>query len=291
MTISYQLNNVSIIETLCLCIKIITMDVDKFCAVLINKKVAAYAILRSKRIIEVGFKILKCSTVEEVMSKLDVVYDKIEVRAGWKVPSSRTEYFATLRNALEYFPLLKAKVPKELMIKLNKRNNRRKRVVDDEEEDTNKDDDVVYQSQKKIKLVSMNEMPHKEETVVITTEKKNDVSDKTSNSYEVSMHDSLWKFSFIRKENTEDVVFHNRSQNVKFNVHDEDGIKKYVVRILETQLSEAYKIDTIIKCKLNFGQDHMSQLTIHQATKDIRQVAYHVWTEMVEPFYKVAMIA
>lgn len=252
------------------------MNVISFSTKLTEKNVKGYVVERSRRVIELGFKMLKCSTVEEVLSKLDFVYDNIETFAKWTVPASRTGYFSTLNFALDYFPVLKSKVPKEYWAKLKTRKQKKRRLIVDTDSD---DEDVIVQNKKKIKLIPVSQVINKPITI-------NDDSSKLS-FYELSMNDTLWKIYFIRKD--DEVFINQRSSKVKFNINNDIDIKNYVIRVLEALIKDAYSINTSFKCKLKYGQDNMNDIIINNATKNIRDVANHIWTEMVEPFYKVSM--
>lgn len=246
------------------------MNVISFCTKLIEKDVKSYVVERSRRIINLSFKMLKCSTVEEVMSKLDFVYDNIEVQANW-TGRSKVEYFASFNKALMYFPILRSQIPKTYWSKMSVRTQiqnamplKRKFVID-----TDSEDEEV--EKKKIKLIPFNKP----------------ICNDYSKFYEVSMNDTLWKIYFIRKD--DEVLIHQRSSKVKFNVNNDNDIKNYVVRVLEALIKESYSINIAIKCKLRYGEDSMNDIIINNATKNIRDAANHIWTEMVEPFYKVSM--
>ena len=241
------------------------MNVISFCTKLLENNVKGYVVERSRRIIELSFKMLKCSTVEGVMSKLDFVYDNIEAQAKW-TGRSREEYFASFNRALHYFPILKSKIPKEYWTKMSVRTQmrnaipmKRKFVID-----TDSEDEVV---EKKTKVVP--------------------VDNTKMTFYELSMHDTLWKIRFIRKD--DEVLINQRSSKVKFNINNHNDIKNYVIRVLEALIKDAYNINVIIKCKVKYGEDSMNDMIYNHAAKNIRDVANHIWTEMVEPFYKVSM--
>lgn len=253
------------------------MNVISFSTKLTEKNVKGYVVERSRRVIELGFKMLKCSTVEEVLSKLDYVYDNIEAFAKWTVPASRNGYFATLNFALDYFPVLKSKVPNEYWAKVKTRKQKKRRLIVDTDSDD--ENDVIVHNKKMIKLLPVNQVVNK--PIII-----NDYSSKLS-FYELSMNESLWKIYFIRKD--DEVIIHQRSSKVKFSVSSENDIKNYVIRVLEALIKEAYSINVIFKCKLKYGQDNMNEIIINNATKNIRDVANHIWTEMFQPFYKVSM--
>lgn len=258
------------------------MDVISFCTKLLEKNVKGYVVGRCRRIIELSFKMLNCLTVEEVLSKLDFVYDNIQVRANW-TDKSKTDYFSTFNKALQHFPILMSKVPKKYYIKINSTTNeimsvkqqKRKFVIDtdSEDEEVTTQSTPIVQGKKKIKLI-----PFVKPTI-------DDNSNLTF--YELSMNDTLWKIYFIRKN--DEVLINQRSSKVKFNINNDIDIKNYVIRVLEALIKEAYSINVIFKCKLKYGQDNMNNVIINNATKNIRDVANHIWTEMVEPFYKVSM--
>lgn len=249
-----------------------------FCTKLHEQNVKGYIVDRSRRIIQLGLNMLKCSTVEGVLSKLDFIYDNIEVHAKW-TGRSRMEYFASFNNVLRYFPDLISKIPNEYWNKVSRKYQiknitpmKRKLVINSDSED-DKTDNIVKET-KKIKLVEF--------------EKPKDVVDYSKLTfYELSMHDSLWKTYFVRKD--DEVLVHQRSSKVKFNITNVDDIKRYVVRVLEAQINEAYSINVIFNCKLKYGQDKLNSIIIRNATKNVRDVANHLWKEMVEPFYKVSM--
>lgn len=258
------------------------MNVISFCTKLLENDVKGYVVERSRRIFHLSFKMLKCSTIEEVLSKLDYVYDNIEAQANW-TGRSRAEYFASFNRALQHFPILKSKIPKEYWAKLNKTHitiktseKKRKFIIDtDSEDDEVKSDNrsLVLQEKKKIKVIPINK-PKIEDYSKLTF-------------YELSMNDTLWKVYFIRKD--DEVFVNQRSSKVKFSINSENDIKNYVIRVLEALIKEAYSINVILKCKLKYGQDNMNDIIINNATKNVRDVATHIWTEMVEPFYKVSM--
>ena len=249
------------------------MDITTFCKKLHEQNVKGYIVERARRIIHLGSNMLKCWTVEGVLIRLDFVYDNIEVHAKW-TGRSRMNYFASFNNALQYFPNLRHKIPKEYWNKVNKKYQitnitptKRKLIIDSDSEDI-KTNNIVEET-KKIKVVEL-EKPKDKLTF-----------------YELSMHDNLWKLYFIRQN--DEVLVHQRSSKVKFNIKSVEDIKKYVVRVLEAQINEAYSINVIFKCKLTYGQDKMNSIIIRNATKNVRDVANHLWKEMVEPFYKVSM--
>jgi hypothetical protein len=101
------------------------------------------------------------------------------------------------------------------------------------------------------------------------------------------MNDTLWKIYFLRKD--DEVLINQRSSKVKFNINNDNDIKNYVIRVLEALIKDACSINASFKCKLKYGQDNMNDIIINNATKNIRDVANHIWTEMIEPFYKVSM--
>jgi hypothetical protein len=252
------------------------MNVISFSTKLTEKNVKGYAVERSRRVIELGFKMLKCSTVEEVLSKLDFVYDNIETFAKWTVPATRIGCFSTLNSALDYFPMLKSKVPKEYWAKLKTiKQKKRKLIVDTASDEVN----IIVQNKKKIKLIPVSQVINKPITI-------NDNSSKLS-FYELSMNDTLWKIYFVRKG--DEVFINQRSSKVKFNINNDIDIKNYVIRVLEALIKDACSINTSFKCKLKYGQDNMNDIIINNATKNIRDVANHIWTEMIEPFYNVSM--
>lgn len=257
------------------------MNAATFYIKLFENGLKGYVVERSRRIIEIGSQIVKCKRLEDIMAKLDVVYDNIDSYTKW-TETTRTEYFASFNSALEYFPDLKSKVSEEYWTKFSDTRRRKRKFVNDKG-----DDNVVMHGRKKLSLTSPVTPQLMQKHRLHPSNPASSEQKEPHAFYELSMNTVPWKVHFVR--NNDDVLVYQRSSKVKFHVNNTEDTKIYVVRVLETLLKEAFNINPIIRCNLKYGQDNMNDITIHNAMKNMREVATHVWTEMVEPFYKVTM--
>jgi hypothetical protein len=276
----------------------IKMNIDRLCCIFHEKSVPKYAVGNSRRIFEIGFELLNTLSIDDVLVKLDYVFDNME-KSKVKSQSSKISYFSALKQALQSVPAFNAKVPDGLWDKLKEaqRNESRKRKLanNDNVTESDDDDDVVI-ARKKQRLVPNNEVPvveEKPEVVTVQEEKKEERNDIASSSsptspfYELSLHGNLPKLYFIRKDNSDILEVKHKCFKSVLDINNEEAVKTYIVKLLETMLKDACQFDIDVKCDLSYGGDKVYHCNLPQATKNIRYVADYIWKEVISPFYKV----
>lgn len=235
------------------------MDITQFKATLCSKDVKIYIISHAMSVLELGMKVLKCSSVEHVIENFNIVYDEFQKSSKWN-PSSKQTYMIDFKRAIEHFPSLCEKIPTGMLGKpLKKR--KRKLIIDTDDED-----DVI--DVKKVKLI---------------------VQEPVVNIFELNVHEKVWKLGF-KKQQDDIVISHNNNMKVKIKIIDTEKIQNYLVRILEMMLKEAYNLDAEVKCVLTYNGNTLYECKIVQATKNIRDAANYVWREMIVPFYDITMV-